>query len=184
MTNSATAETFLLEQARGSTEKILGATRGLEGLVRQNPRRPIQSETRDRLRELAVSGQVAGQPVAYDPNTTIRMLAVQALMTAGDTDLTMIQRAARDDDWQVRRLVAGRLDLSTEAYAELGAALARDTAFQVRHDLIPAIGRLATRTGKCEPSPRSSGSFRAAWHARDGTPYRDLQRPRRRWLLS
>ena len=147
----ATAEAFLLEQSRGSTEKILGATRGLEGLVRQNPRRPIQSETRDRLRELAVLGQVAGQPVAYDPNTTIRMLAVQALMTAGDTDLLTIQRAARDDDWQVRRLVAGRLDLSIEAHAELGAALARDSALQVRHDLIPALGRLATRTGKCEP---------------------------------
>ena len=108
----ATAEAYLLEQSRGSTEKILGATRGLEALVRQNPRRPIQSETRERLRELAVSGQVAGQPVSYDPNVTIRMLAVQALMTAGDTDLVMIQRVARDDDWQVRRLVAGRLDLS------------------------------------------------------------------------
>jgi len=41
--------------------------------------------------------------------------------------------------------------LSMEAHAELGAALSRDRAFQVRYDLIPALGRLATRTGKCEP---------------------------------
>ena len=52
----------------------------------------------------------------------------------------------RCEDW----LLAGSIS-RTEAQAELGAALARDPAFQVRHDLIPAIGRLATRTTKCEP---------------------------------
>jgi hypothetical protein len=62
----------------------------------------------------------------------------------------MIQTAARDDDWQVRRLVAGRstVDRGPCRVGSRPGARFR-SAGAPRSD--PAIGRLATRTGKCEP---------------------------------
>ena len=43
------------------------------------------------------------QPLKREPPAIIRMLAVQSLFAAGETDLTFIRRVAADDDWQVRQ---------------------------------------------------------------------------------
>lgn len=145
------AETFLVQQSQGSLETILGAARGLEALVRGNAKRPIQDVARARLRELAVSGQVAGQPVGSDPRATIRMLAVQTLVTAGESDPAFLQRAAEDDDWQVRRLIAPRLDPSNRDHEPIAELLRADSAFQVRYDLVSSFARFATRTRTCDP---------------------------------
>ena len=147
----AAAEAFLVDQPLSSIDRVLGVARGLEALVRQNPRRAIQDTTRERLRQLTVFGRGAGQPVTNAASTTVRFLAVQALITAGDSDTAFIRRAADDDDWQVRRLVAARLDLSNADQAAVGDILARDPAFQVRYDFLSAAGRHATRTRKCAP---------------------------------
>ena len=145
------AEAFLLDQPSSSIDRVLGVARGLEALIRQNPRRAIQDATRERLRHLTVFGRGAGQPVINDPNATVRLLAVQALAAAGDADPAFIRRAADDDDWQIRRLVAARLDLSNPDQAAAGEVLARDPAFQVRYDFLSAAGRHATLTRKCAP---------------------------------
>src|SRR6185503_13496915 len=143
------AETFLVQQARGSDPQLLGAVRGLEALIRGNARRPILDTTRTRLRELAVYGQAAGPSTERQAASMIRLLAAQSLFAAGETDLTFMQRAAADDDWQVRRLVAGRVDPSNRDHADMIAGFRADPALQVRYDLVGAFGRVASRTAAC-----------------------------------
>ncbi len=74
------AETFLDDQPLSSIASVLGVARGLEGLIRQNPRRAILDTTRERLRQLTEFGRGAGQPVTNDASATVRFLAVQALI--------------------------------------------------------------------------------------------------------
>ncbi len=125
--------------------RMLGAVKGLEVLIRQNAKRPVSLPVRQRLRELALSG---GNEETY---ARIRRLAMSALQVARDDDTTTLVRASRDTDWQVRRLVALRLDLADDEMGRIGELLVRDQAFQVRYDLLAAIGRHALRTHQCAP---------------------------------
>ena len=165
------AQAFLLKESRGLAPKVLSAAKGLEALFRQNPRLPVSDEARARLRELVVgvnrfgasSGNLDQRDLAaggyrrgewtavLDPAARIRRVAVMALQAARDTDAPTIYAAATDADWQVRRLVAARLNLSDGAQAQLGQQLAGDLAFQVRYELLGPLAREATRTGVCRP---------------------------------
>jgi peptidyl-prolyl cis-trans isomerase B (cyclophilin B) len=143
------AEQFLVQESNGAPQVTLGAMRGLEALIRQNPVGVQDERTRERLRQLAVYGARIGQPVEADVSATIRRLAVQSLMAIGDTDSVTLERASNDGDWQIRQLVAGRLDLADQQQFGLGQRFAADAALQVRYELLSPLGRLANQTHEC-----------------------------------
>ena len=149
-------EAFLVAQSTGpqaaNPTRLLGAVKALEVLFRQNPKRTVSLTTRQRLRELTAAGGTA-QPAsgADDSFARIRRLAMIALQTARDDDIATLERASRDADWQVRRLVALRLDLSNTEMASIGERLARDPASQVRYDVLGPIGGEAQRGKLCAP---------------------------------
>jgi cyclophilin family peptidyl-prolyl cis-trans isomerase/HEAT repeat protein len=156
-------ETLLVDQATGPSARILGAVKGLEALIRQNPRRSIGDKTRQRLRALVFIGPrtaagptTAGTGSAPAPGdeanwTRTRRLALAALNTALDDDAPTLSRAAFDADWQVRRLVAMRMNLAVPELATTVAVLSKDLAFQVRYELLAAVARQATATKACAP---------------------------------
>lgn len=146
------AQVFLVKESRGLTPKILGAVRGLEALFRLNPQFGVRDDARARLRELVLSGVQSGQTAAnLDRIVRIKRSALMALQAAHDTDAVTMQAAATDSDWQMRRLAAGRLNVSDAAQAELARQLAVDPAFQVRYELLGPLGRQASSTGVCAP---------------------------------
>jgi cyclophilin family peptidyl-prolyl cis-trans isomerase len=145
------AEALLVREAHGPVERVLGAVRGLEALLRRSPQRSVADATRVRLRELAFYGKGFSEGQIDDPDARIRRLALMALQSARDTDIDTLQRAIGDADWQVRRLVATRLNLGNPALAQLAATLVHDPAFQVRYDVVAALGRTASQTGDCAP---------------------------------
>ena len=162
-------EAWLVAQsvaAAANPTKLLGAVKGIEVLFRQNPKRVVSLQTRQRLREFAAAGDparpepTAGGPTSMPAPATedffprIRRLAMIALQTARDDDVATLERASRDADWQVRRLVALRLDLSNTEMASVGERLARDPAPQVRYDVLGPIGREAQRGKLCAPVAR------------------------------
>ncbi len=138
------AETFIVQQAHGMAPRILGAMKGLAALFRQHPERPVQQVTRERLRQLVVPGVESNEP-------GIRRVALQALQTANDTDVATLRAVARDEDWQVRRLLAGRLDLSNAEQAPLAWPLEQRHCVSGSIRTPVASSRLATSTGLCAP---------------------------------
>ena len=143
--------------------RMLGAAKGLEALIRQNAKRPVSFEVRLRLRQLALGAgrsvptpKIGGEgsapaPGSEDTLARVRHLAMSALQIARDNDKTTLDSASRDAEWQVRRLVAMQLDFGDEDLARIGERLVTDQAFQVRYDLLAAIGRHAVRTKQCAP---------------------------------
>jgi cyclophilin family peptidyl-prolyl cis-trans isomerase len=157
----AEVEALLTGLANGSSARVLGAAKGLEALIRLNPKRPIADVTRDKLRELARIGPrllpvparsgegSAPAPGDADNYARTRRLALMALQAARDDDADTLLAAAQDGDWQVRRLAALRLDLSQPGFQSAAAQLQRDPAFQVRYELLGPLSRDAARTGDC-----------------------------------
>ena len=151
----------------GASVHMLGAVKGLELLVRQNTKRPVSVAARSRLRELTavgptnapvptrVGGDSAPAPGNEDNYARVRRLALIALQTIRDDDSQVLARAARDADWQVRRLVALRLDLQRPDHVTIVNSLRLDPDFHVRYDLLAAIGRQAVRTRECADLVRS-----------------------------
>lgn len=147
--------------ATGTPPRILGAVKGLEALIRGKPSRKIDEPTRQKLREWSVIGPtltevptLAGKGTAFKPGdedrlARVRRLALLALQELDDDDTQILEKASHDADWQVRRLVAARLDLSKPEFATLHALLAVDPAFQVRFELAGAVARLAAQTHDC-----------------------------------
>jgi aminopeptidase YwaD len=141
--------------------RILGVTKGLEALIRGNPKRPVKLETREKLRLLAVTGPTTVPlPAAGDARSAqapgdllnlarSRRLALTALQTARDENVDTLVRAATDADWQVRRLVALRLDAARPELDQTVDRLAADPAFQVRYEMTNVFARAATRSGDC-----------------------------------
>lgn len=136
-----TAETVLVSAATGDPARVLGATKGLEALIRLSLKRPVGTVARDRLRQLAAGG----------PTPRIRRLAMAALQSARDDDDATLAAAAKDADWQVRRIAAMRLDLTRDAHQAIGARLAQDPAFQVRYEMVGALARHAATSQQCKP---------------------------------
>jgi cyclophilin family peptidyl-prolyl cis-trans isomerase/HEAT repeat protein len=134
---------------------------GLEALLRQHPQHQIGDNARIRLRQLATYGAKSPEAPALDADARIRRLALMALQAAHDLDEPTLRVAVTDGDWQVRRLVAGSLNLSDPHMAALGDTLAADSAFQVRFELLAPISRRAAQTRDCraiverftDPSP-------------------------------
>ena len=146
------AEALLVEQSKSSDARIMqAAVKGLETLSRQDPRRPIATGTRARLRDLATTivRQTATFPLAT--YARVRLLAMLALGTARDDDEPTLLKAAGDPDWQIRRLAALRLDAAKPTQAAIVAKLAADPAFQVRYDMVAVLTREAARTKTCKP---------------------------------
>jgi cyclophilin family peptidyl-prolyl cis-trans isomerase len=136
-------EALLAGLATGSPPRVFGAVKGLEGLIRLNPKRNVRDTTIARLRQVAVTSGGA------DLVVRARRLALMALQTARDADLPTLTAAAKDPDWQVRRLVALRVDASRPELDGVAALLARDTAFQVRYEMLTPIARRAADSHDC-----------------------------------
>ncbi len=144
-------ENFLVQESFGTVLKTLGAVKGLEALLRQNPQHQIGETARFRLRQLVAYGVRNVDPAALDADGRIRRLALMALQAAHDVDASTLRAAAGDGDWQVRRLAAGSLTLSDPQMAAIGELLAADSAFQVRYEMLSALSRLAGQTHQCAP---------------------------------
>jgi aminopeptidase YwaD len=150
------AEVYITDQSNllPSTDnqfKVLGVAKGLEALFRQNPRRQVTSATLVRLRQLVTFGSRLADPPIEDIDARVRRLALMALQTVGDWDNPTVAQAVNDSDWQLRRILAGRVNLSDPNQAPIAAQLENDLAFQVRYDLLTPQSRLAARTGLCAP---------------------------------
>ena len=144
-------EDFLVRESQGPGVKVLGATSGLEAMIRRYPNPGPTEATRARLRELVSYGKRIGDPPMLDTDARIRRLALSALMTARDTDMRTFFTVADDDDWQMRRLIAPRLSVLDPAQAPLVERIAIDPAFQVRYDFLSAVARTIPTTKSCAP---------------------------------
>lgn len=151
----AEAESFLVAQDHGPhVEIVMGATKGLEALYRQHGQYPISQGALLLLRQLARYGSQVGTSDAVTTVYTdarVRRLALMGLQAARDHDTATLRAAALDGDWQVRRLVAGSLNLADPEQRRLGEILAQDSTFQVRYDLLASVSRLARQTQQCAP---------------------------------
>jgi len=135
------AEKVLVSAATGDAARVLGATKGLEALIRMSPKRPVGVAARDRLRELVADGAAP----------RVRRLAMAALQSARDDHDGTLASAAQDSDWQIRRLVALRLDLTRAAHQPIGIRLSQDPAFQVRYEMVGVLARYAGTSQQCKP---------------------------------
>ena len=148
----AEAEAILIDESkRGQPAKILGATKALEALIRLAPRRTVSDAARVRLRELALYGNRTASSDVQNVDARIRRLAMMALQAARDTDVATLRAASDDGDWQVRRLVAARLNLADPGQTEIVTQYLQDPMLQVRYELVGAIGRHASTTKLCAP---------------------------------
>jgi len=145
------AENFLTLQSHGTVQQTLGAVKGLEALMRQNPRHQIGDAARDRLRQLVGYGARTVEAPVLDSEARIRRLAMLALQAARALDSSTLQLAATDADWQVRRLAAAGLNFSDPQMAGVGDALAADPSFQVRYEVLSPLSRQAAQTRQCAP---------------------------------
>ena len=154
------AEGRLMTLAQRSPVRQLGAAKGLEALVRQNARRPLAEATRDWLRQTVASGPTGAVPAAGsgaerdDPVAVAartRRLALATLVAAGGDETATVVRAARDADWQVRRLAAPRMDWTRTDLQPTAAALLDDPVFQVRYEALVPLARSVGRATVCAP---------------------------------
>jgi cyclophilin family peptidyl-prolyl cis-trans isomerase len=152
-TTRSQVEAFLVGRTTGKVARVLGATKGLEALIRANPARQIATQTRETLRRLAVSdpllSMVAGSNAVLasgdvDKLARSRRLALSTLEQVQDDHVQTLVRAAFDADWQVRRLAARRFDFSRSKMNLISMSLLNDEAFQVRYEM---VGRLAAAAG-------------------------------------
>lgn len=148
----AAADALALETTHlDNPAELLGATKGLEALIRFNPRFRPGDGVIGRLRQLTTYGARMTEAPSFATDARIRRLAMMALQAARDADAYTFGAASFDGDWQVRRLVASGLDLSDPQQVTIGERLAADSDLHVRYDLLAAAGRLAQRTHECAP---------------------------------
>jgi len=131
--------------------ELLGATKGLEALIRLNPQFRPGDGVIGRLRQLTTYGARITEAPSFATDVRIRRLAMLALQAARDSDAYTLGVASFDTDWQVRRLIAGSLDLSQPQQAGIGDRFAADPDFHVRYDLLSAAGRFAQGSHECAP---------------------------------
>jgi len=131
--------------------ELLGATKGLEALIRQHPQFRAGDGVIGRLRQLTTYGARMTEAPSFATDARIRRLALMALQSAHDSDGYTLGAASFDGDWQVRRLVAASLNLSEPQQAAIGDRFAADPDFHVRYDLLSAAGRFAQLTHECAP---------------------------------
>jgi cyclophilin family peptidyl-prolyl cis-trans isomerase len=134
---------FLASQRHAAAARVLGVAKGLEALIRKSPRWQLVPEARQRLRSIVADG---GADLARSRRT-----AMSALQAARDDDVGTVLQASRDEDWQVRRLAAMRMDLARPEMASAAERLFHDPAFQVRYEMLGVLGRRVAQTKECEP---------------------------------
>jgi hypothetical protein len=133
---------------------------GLEALYRQHRQYQASDEARVFLRRLATTGGRAGQATPLDMDARVRRTALLALQAARDQDYPTLRDAAADGDFQVRRLVAGSVNLLDPQMAAIGDALATDTAFQVRYDLLSPYVASRSKHARLRSHHRASSRIR------------------------
>jgi len=141
----------------GAPHRLLGAARGLEALIRRNRAHRLSAETIEQLRAIATH-TTANAPFDADAGAVLgnldvyaraRRVALAALTQAGGLDSRTALTAARDQDWQVRRLAVATMDAGNPDFRDVVENALADEAFQVRIDALRAAGRSAGRTGDC-----------------------------------
>lgn len=145
------AESFLAGEAHFPYPQLVGAVTGLEALYRQHGQYPIREGALLVLRQLAQFGSQIDKGEILTSDARVRRLALMALQAARDHDTATLRAASLDTDWQVRRLVAGSLNLSDAEQVRVARNLAQDRAFQVRYDLLASVSRQVRVTHECAP---------------------------------
>jgi peptidyl-prolyl cis-trans isomerase B (cyclophilin B) len=171
-TTSVTALFAHYLERQQASERLLGAVSGLEGLIRRNAGIRVEEQTRAALRQIVRFGDsmrmpVRGltrsapnlhqvHPVPKDVAARTRRLAMTVLQTVADTDRTTILAAARDDDWQVRRLATSMLRPGIPGTTNFDQSMTlmleerlRDSMFQVRLEAVRISARIAPVSDDC-----------------------------------
>jgi len=135
--------------AEVETAAVVGAIRGLESLARlsRNVGR-LQPRTWDLIRWAAT----AQRPAADPRSSRIRRLAMAALVSGAQATPSVIERALRDQDTEVRRLgaLAASADGATEGRAALLTRALADADAHVRWEALRGWGRHQQKTA-CGP---------------------------------
>jgi cyclophilin family peptidyl-prolyl cis-trans isomerase/HEAT repeat protein len=162
-------EALLVAQSPTKATRLLGAARGLDAFLHNNPGRAIGELTRERLRQWAAIGPTQAEvPTIAGPGTAeapgdeaslarVRRLALTMMADTKDDHLETLLRAVHDADWQVRRLVAARADVTHPDLLAAFELLAADAAFQVRYEAVAALARRAVQTHDCSRLVRMAG---------------------------
>lgn len=146
----AAIEELLVAESTGSSDRLLGAAKGLESFTRRNPRRPITEPARARLRDLAGLGRAATGDTA-ETLTRLRRLVLTTLQVARDTDTVTMLEAAEDPDWQVRRIAAQMMNPAVDRLRPSVIALLKDPAMHVRIEAVRAFARGLQTIRDCGP---------------------------------
>jgi cyclophilin family peptidyl-prolyl cis-trans isomerase/HEAT repeat protein len=150
---------------------LLGATKGLEALVRQQAKRSApQAPTLDRLRRIARTARAPAESgvepseIDLEMHARVRRLAFLALNQVNAADESTIAAGLDDDDAQVRRLaalVAGETaGLALERREKLiaGGRLT-DEAPMVRLSILRAFAALRPKARDCAPIMSAAGDL-------------------------
>jgi len=144
------AEALLVENVSGSPERMLGAVKGLAASAQR--RRALGADARVRLRASSGLGRERG---GSEVLARIRRLSMTALQIARDTDTTTVIDAAKDPDFQVRRVAVQMMTPAVDVYVPAILSALKDPSMHVRLDAI-------TSQAKDRSTPRACGPIVAA----------------------
>ncbi len=139
-------EALLVANVSGSPARIHGAVRGLAA-ARQG-RRALTTAARVRLREVSRLGRERATDATL---TSIRRLAMIALVAARDTDTTTVIAAAKDPDFQVRRAAVQLMTPTIDVYVPAILAVFNDPSMHVRLEAVTAQAKDRSTPRVCGP---------------------------------
>jgi cyclophilin family peptidyl-prolyl cis-trans isomerase/HEAT repeat protein len=155
------AEALLVENVSGGLYRLHGAVKGLTAAAIR--RRALSADARARLR--AASG-LGRENATSEVMLNIRRLAMTALQAARDNDTTTVLEAAKDPDWQVRRIAVQMMTPTIDVYGPAILAAFKDPSMNVRLEAISS-------QAKDRSAPRACGPIVAA--VADPVPLVSLQ---------
>lgn len=144
------AEALLVDNVSGTPERMLGAVKGLAASAQR--RRALGADARARLRAASGLGRERG---GSEVLARIRRLSMTALQIARDTDTTTVIDAAKDPDFQVRRVAVQMMTPTIDVYVPAILSALKDPSMHVRLDAI-------TSQAKDRSTPRVCGPIVAA----------------------
>lgn len=144
------AEALLIDNVSGTPERMLGAVKGLAASAQR--RRALGADARARLRAASGLGRERG---GSEVMARIRRLSMTALQIARDTDTTTVIDAAKDQDFQVRRVAVQMMTPAIDVYVPAILSALKDPSMHVRLDAI-------TSQAKDRSTPRACGPIVAA----------------------
>ena len=130
------------------------AIRSFESLARLNARATAFEEDSVKLLSRVVGRHSSNDTLPQ--SAVIRLNALGALINARSLDEDTVQRALKDEDWQVRRLAVtvlagGGAGLDDEKRVSLIQDALTDRVPQVRYEAVRAYARRATQSNGCGP---------------------------------